>query len=72
MSFDPGTLFLSLITSGIGFVLFMYGKKQDRMPQLVAGIVLMVYPYFVSSLLMNVLAGAGIIAAMWLAIRQGW
>lgn len=72
MSFDPGTLFLSLITSGIGFVLFMYGKKQDRMPQLVAGIVLMVYPYFVSSLLMNVLVGAGIIAAMWLVIRQGW
>lgn len=72
MSFDPGTLFLSLVTSGIGFVLFVYGKKQDRMPQLVAGIVLMVYPYFVSSLLMNLLAGAGIIAAMWLAIRQGW
>jgi predicted phage tail protein len=71
-SLDPGVLFLSLITSGIGFVLFMYGKKQDRMPQLVAGIVLMVYPYFVPGLLMNVLAGAGIIGAMWLAIRQGW
>ena len=72
ISLDPGVLFLSLITSGIGFVLFMYGKKQERSPQLVAGIVLMVYPYFVSSLLMNVLVGAGIIAAMWLAIRQGW
>ncbi len=72
MSFDPGTLFLSLITSGIGFVLFMYGKKQDRLPQLVGGIVLMVYPYFVSSLLMNVLVGAGIVAAVWIAVRQGW
>ena len=72
MSFDPGILFLSLITSGIGFVLFMYGKKQDRMPQLVAGIVLMIYPYFVSSLLMNIVVGAGIVGAMWLVIRQGW
>lgn len=72
MSFDPGTLFLSLVTSGIGFVLFIYGKKQERPPQLVAGLVLMVYPYFVSSLLMNVLVGAGIIAAMWIAVRQGW
>lgn len=72
MSFDPGVLLLSFVTSGIGFVLFVYGKKQDRPPQLVAGIVLMVYPYFVSGLLMNVLAGAGIIAAMWLAIQQGW
>jgi hypothetical protein len=72
MSFDPGVLFLSLITSGIGLVLFIYGKKQERGPQLLAGLVLMIYPYFVSSLLMNVLVGAGIVAAMWLAIRQGW
>jgi len=72
MSFDPGVLFLSLLTSGIGFVLFVYGKKQERPPQLVAGLVLMIYPYFVSSLLMNVLVGAAILAAMWLAIRQGW
>ena len=50
MSLDPELLFLSLVTSGMGFVLFMYGKKQERWPQLVAGIVLMVYPYFVDSL----------------------
>ncbi len=72
ISLDPGVLFLSLVTSGIGFVLFVYGKKQERGPQLVAGLVMMVYPYFVSSLLMNVLVGAGILGAMWLAIRQGW
>lgn len=72
MSFDPATLFLSLITSGIGFVLFMYGKKQDRMPQLIGGIALMIYPYFVADLLLNVLAGVGIIGAVWLAVRQGW
>jgi hypothetical protein len=72
MSLDPGLLFLSLITSGLGFVLFMYGKKQGRTPQLVAGIVLMVYSYVVPTLLLNVLIGAGIVAAMWLAIRQGW
>lgn len=72
MSFDPGVLFLSLITSGLGFVLFMYGKKQERPPQLVAGLVLMVYPYFVSSLLMNLVVGAGIVGVMWVAIQQGW
>jgi hypothetical protein len=72
MSLDPGLLFLSLITSGIGFVLFIYGKKQERPPQLVAGLALMVYPYFVSSLLMNMLVGAGILGAMWVAVRQGW
>ena len=50
MSFDPTWLFLSLIPSGIGFVLFVYGKKQERMPHMLAGIVFTIYPYFTSSI----------------------
>jgi hypothetical protein len=72
MSFDPGVLYLSLVTSGIGFVLFMYGKKQERTPQLAAGIILMVYPYFVETLALSVAIAVGIIVIMWLAIRQGY
>jgi hypothetical protein len=72
MSFDPTLLFLSLITGGVGFVLFIYGKKQDRMPQLAAGLALMIYPYFVSTLTMMLVVGGAIVAALWLAIRQGW
>ena len=49
MSLDPTWLFLSLITSGVGFVLFVYGKKQQRWPQLLGGIVFSVYPYFTPS-----------------------
>jgi hypothetical protein len=44
MDLDPTFLMLSLIPSGIGFVLFTYGRKSDRWPQLVAGLVFMVYP----------------------------
>ena len=51
MSFDPWWLLLSLAVSGVGLVFFMYGKKQERVPQLVAGLLFMVYPYFVESLL---------------------
>lgn len=72
MSLDPGLLFLSLVTSGAGFVLFMYGKKQERPPQLIAGIILMVYPYFVNSLGLSVGVAVAIVAIMWLAIRQGY
>jgi hypothetical protein len=72
MSLDPGLLFLSLVTSGAGFVLFVYGKKQERWPQLVAGLVLMVYPYFVDTLAMSVGIALAIVAIMWLAIRQGY
>jgi hypothetical protein len=72
MSLDPTWLFLSLIPGGIGFVLFVYGKKYQRMPLLIAGLVFMVYPYFTpttSSLLgVGVLLGVG----LWVAVRMGW
>jgi hypothetical protein len=72
MSLDPGVLFLSLITGGIGFVLFMYGKKQDRWPHLAGGIALMAYPYFVPTLTLNLAIGVAIVAAVWIAVRQGY
>jgi hypothetical protein len=72
MSLDAGSLFLSLITGGIGLVLFVYGKKQERWPQLAAGLALMAYPYFVSDVTWSLVVGAGILAGLWLAVRQGW
>ena len=72
MSLDPGALFLSLIVGGIGFVLFVYGRKQERWPQMAAGVVLMVYPYFVNSMLLLVAIAVAICAGLWLAIRAGY
>ncbi len=72
MSFDPTWLFMSLIPGGIGFVLFVYGKKQDRWPQLAAGLILMVYPYFATSLVSLVAIGLVIGGALWYALRLGW
>ena len=72
MSSDPTLIFLSLFTGGVGFVLFIYGKKQGRWPHLVAGLALMAYPYVVSSLAATVAIGVGIVAGLWLAVRQGW
>jgi hypothetical protein len=72
MSFDPTTLFLSLVVSGVGFVLFVYGRKQLRWPHLVAGLVLMVFPYFVDGFVaMTGIAGA-VIALLWLGVHAGW
>jgi len=72
MSLDPVWLFLSLIPSGIGFVFFVYGKKQGRWPQAVAGLALMVYPYLATTLTSLVGLGALIGAGLWLALRAGW
>jgi hypothetical protein len=51
LTFDPVWVYLSFIAGGIGFVLFVYGKKQQRWPHLAAGLLLMVYPYFTTTLL---------------------
>lgn len=72
MNLDPTWLFLSLIPSGIGFVLIVYGKKQGSWPHLVAGLALMVYPYFATTLLTLVAIGLLIGAGLWSAIRLGW
>jgi hypothetical protein len=72
VSLDPGALFLSLIVGGIGFVLFVYGRKQERWPQMAAGVALMVYPYFVENVLLLIAIGVAICAGLWLAVRAGY
>jgi hypothetical protein len=72
VSIDPLWLFVSLFPSGIGLVLFVYGKKQGRGPHLVAGLLLMAYPYFATTLTMLVGVGVALGAALWLTVRAGW
>lgn len=72
MSLDPGLLIFSLFTSGAGFVLFTYGRKQDRPPHLIAGLVYMVYPYFVSTFLANVAVAVLLAVGLWLVVRAGY
>ena len=72
MTFDPAWLLVSLIAGGIGFVLFVYGKKQQRWPHLAAGLILMVYPYFTSGLVSLVITGAAIGVLLWYVVRLGW
>ena len=72
MSFDPTWLFLSLFPSGIGFVLLVYGKKQQRWPHMVAGLLFMGYPYLATTV--TSLVGVGVLLAvgLWYVARAGW
>ena len=71
MSLDPLWLFLSLIPGGLGFILFVYGKKQLRWPQMVAGLAFMVYPYFTPTVTSMIVVGTLLGALLWTAIRLG-
>jgi hypothetical protein len=72
MSFDPTWLFLSLIPGGIGFVLFVYGKKQQRWLLMLAGVLFTIYPYFTASVAALVGVGALLGAGTWVLVRGGW
>jgi hypothetical protein len=72
MSFDPSWIMWELALSGVGFVLFTYGRKQQRIPQLVVGVLFMVYPIFVSSAAGLIAGGCLLGGGLWLAIRLGW
>ncbi|MGH7269594.1 MAG: amino acid transport protein [Polyangiaceae bacterium] len=71
MTFDANSLLLSLAIGCVGFVCFAYGKRQGRLPQMAAGAILMIYPYFVPNLLPMAAVGALVLAVMWAAIRFG-
>jgi hypothetical protein len=71
VDFDANALLASFIPSGIGFVAFVYGKRQSRLPHMLAGAVLAIYPYFVSNIPLMFGIAAVLVLALWLAVRMG-
>lgn len=72
MSFDASSLLAGLLVSSIGFVLFRYGKKMSRPPQLLVGLLLLVFPYFVSSVVLMFIIAAVLCGLLWVAVKQGY
>lgn len=71
MDLETSSLVASLIVSSIGFVVFVYGKRQQRVPQIVVGLVLMGFPYLVPGVLVMASIAAVLLLGLWLAIRLG-
>ncbi|MEZ4271877.1 MAG: hypothetical protein R3C68_10750 [Myxococcota bacterium] len=72
MSFSPAALFASVVVSAMGLGFFLYGKRQARPFQLVAGLTLMIFPYFVESASWMLGIAAVVVAGLWLGLRSGW
>ena len=56
------TLLWGVLFGSIGLGFFLYGKKQRAIVPLVCGLVLMVFPYFISNAVGLVLVGILLIA----------
>lgn len=58
------SLFVGFFISLGGMAAFAYGKKTSRLVPLAGGLVLMVYPYFVSNILVMGLIAVAVVAGM--------
>jgi hypothetical protein len=68
---DPTYLVVALLVSSVGFVLFMYGKKQHRPLQLGSGLLLLVVPMFLRDGLWLGVTGAVVCAIVWGGVKAG-
>lgn len=66
------TLVAGFVVSGVGFVLFSYGRKMSRAPHVLFGLVLMVFPYFVPSVLAALGIAALLCGLLYLVVRAGY
>ncbi len=59
-----GQLVSGFLFGSIGFVAFMYGKRQASFMAMLIGVLLMVYPYFVANTLAAYAIGILLTAAL--------
>lgn len=71
MNLDANSLLASLLVGSIGFVSFAYGKKQSRFPQMLVGVALMGFPYFVNSAPLILGIGAGLVGVLMILLKLG-
>ncbi len=72
MDLDANAILASIVISGIGTVALVYGKRQARFPHMIAGVLLIAYPFFISNLFLMAGIAIVILAALWGAVRFGW
>jgi hypothetical protein len=71
MNLEPGYILANMLVSGVGYVMFMYGKKQRRFPQMAIGIVMLIYPYFVTDVPMMLMLGAVLCGLTFALVKMG-
>jgi hypothetical protein len=59
---ETSSLLWGLLFGSIGVGLFIYGKRQKAVVPLLCGLVLMVFPYFISNTILLIAIGVGLVA----------
>lgn len=72
MNLSFGSLMGSMLVSGVGFALFKYGRKRSRSMAVIFGVIMMIYPYFISDFYWMVGIAAGMCAILYWLIQSGY
>ncbi len=71
MDLSLSGILASALIGSVGYVLFHYGRKSARMPQLVSGLTLMLFPLFVTGASWMLAIAALVLALFWVSLRAG-
>jgi hypothetical protein len=71
MNLDANSILASLLIGLVGSGCFMYGRRQGRVPPMVVGAAMVVYPYFVPNVGLMVGIAVALLAALWGTARMG-
>ena len=63
--FDAAKIIACTVFGAIGFVVFVYGKKNKLFRPMIIGVALMMYPYFISGTFFLYLVGIALTAALY-------
>jgi hypothetical protein len=72
LNLSLGSLVAGGFISLVGLAVLMYGRKEVRVPHLVAGGILVVFPYFVGIWWLELVIAAVVLAALALISHLGW
>jgi hypothetical protein len=66
----------SLVAGGfislVGLAVLMYGRKEVRIPHIVTGVILVIFPYFVGIWWLELVIAAVLLAALAVISHLGW
>ena len=62
---DTNILFVSLLFGLVGTGMLMYGKKAGRPVPLLAGVALVIVPYFIPNLIVLLIVCTGVTSVPW-------
>jgi hypothetical protein len=72
LNLSLGDIAVGIVISMIGLPLLLYGKKEARTPHMVAGLILMVFPYFVGAWWLAIIIAVVILVGLKVMSRLGY